>query len=150
MKKEKVYDIAMQEVKKLDIKDGYHAVFLATMVLRRIRHPEEGIQEIASKVMDTMPVRYGCNDLSETNPNEEKMRCISMNGIEESRETYGKKEIVKVSKEKALNELEGALTMASMPDDWIEGHIVSSVVNKLVTIVEEDVKCINLREALVN
>ena len=40
--------------------------------------------------------------------------------------------------------------MASMPDDWIEGHIVSSVVNKLVTIVEEDVKCINLREALVN
>ena len=59
MKKETVYNVCMTEVMKLGIKDGYHSVFLGTMVLRRIRHPEESIHEIATKVMDTMPVRYG-------------------------------------------------------------------------------------------
>ncbi len=136
MKKETVYNVCMTEVMKLGIKDGYHSVFLGTMVLRRIRHPEESIHEIATKVMDTMPVRYGNQDMSESNPSEQQMRDISMNAIEKSKASYGKVEIIKVSREKALNELEEALANASdIPDCWIEGWIVSNVVNNLVTLV---------------
>lgn len=34
--KEMVYNMVLEEVMKLNLKDGYNAIFLATMVLRKI------------------------------------------------------------------------------------------------------------------
>lgn len=106
--KELIYNTALKEVMKLKI-DSYHTVFLANMVLRRIRHPEEKMDKIASKTMSKM------------------------------RKVYTKKDVVEVSAGKCLDQLEEALNNSrAVPDDWLTGQTVSHVVKKLAAIVEED------------
>ena len=52
--KERIYKIALNEVMQLGL-DDYHTVFLALMVSRKIRHPQEHCDEISQKVMEKMP-----------------------------------------------------------------------------------------------
>ena len=100
-----IYNVTVAEVMKLKI-DKYHTSFLTQMVLRRIKHPEEKMDRIASKTMKMMP------------------------------KIYTRKEVVEVSSSKCLNQLEEALDKSdSVPQDWITGQMVSHVVKKLVQIV---------------
>ena len=97
-----IYNMAMKEVVNLKL-DGYHTVFLANMVLRKIRHPEEKMDKIASKTMKKM------------------------------RELSEKKNLIEVSASKCLNQLEEALNDSkAVPDEWLAGQSVSNVVKKLV------------------
>lgn len=128
--KEMVYNMVLEEVMKLNLKDGYNAIFLATMVLRKIRHPEENMREIALKVMKTMPVRYGREDLSDEDPQEELMKELSRKAINKSEEDYGKNDIVVVSIDKCLDNLEIALSdEAKLPEELLnEPQIVGATV----------------------
>ena len=100
-----IYNIILEEVMKLNLKDGYNSIFLASMILRKIRHPEEDMREIALKVMKTMPVRYGREDLQLIDPQEELMKKLSRKAINKSEEEYGKNDIVVVSIDKCLDTL---------------------------------------------
>ena len=106
-----IYNIILEEVMKLNLKDGYNSIFLASMILRKIRHPEEDMREIALKVMKTMPVRYGREDLQLIDPQEELMKKLSRKAINKSEEEYGKNDIVVVSIDKCLDQLEMALNV---------------------------------------
>ena len=55
--KELIYATAFAEVKKFGL-GNYHTDFLANMVLRKIRHPEEKMDRIATKVMEKMARKY--------------------------------------------------------------------------------------------
>lgn len=137
--KEMVYNMVLEEVMKLNLKDGYNAIFLATMVLRKIRHPEENMREIALKVMKTMPVRYGREDLSAEDPQEELMKKLSRKAINKSEEEYGKNDIVVVSIDKCLDQLEMALNDANLPEEWLSEQIVGTTVKKLAARVIEKI-----------
>ena len=54
--KKLIYEAAWTEAKKLGI-DNFNAEFLANMVLRKIRHPEEKMDVIAAKVMQKISVK---------------------------------------------------------------------------------------------
>lgn len=129
--KEMIYNMILEDVMKLNLKDGYNSIFLATMVLRKIRHPEENMREISRKVMKTMPVRYGKEDLSTENPQEERMKELSRQAINKSEEDYGKNNIVEVSIDKCLDQLEMALNDANLPEEWLSEQIVGTTVKKL-------------------
>lgn len=102
---ELIYNIALAETMNLKL-DNYHTIFLAQMVLRRIKHPTEKMDKISSKTMKKMP------------------------------KIYKKKEIVEVSAAKCLDQLEAALDKSdSVPQEWMTGQIVSHVVKKLAQIV---------------
>ena len=137
--KEMMYNIVLEEVIKINLKDGYNAIFLATMVLRKIRHPEENMREIALKVMKTMPVRYGREDLSAEDPQEELMKELSRKAINKSEEDYGKNDIVVVSIDKCLDNLEIALNDANLPEEWLSEQIVGTTVKKLAAKVIEKI-----------
>lgn len=124
---------------KLNLKDGYNSIFLGTMVLRKIRHPEEDMREISRKVMKTMPVRYGKDDLSSQNPQEERMKELSRQAINKSEEDYGKNEIVEVSIDKCLDNLEMALNDANLPEEWYYQQIVGTTVKKLAERVTKKI-----------
>ena len=135
LNKERVYNMVLEEVMKLNLKDGYNSIFLATMILRKIRHPEEDMREISRKVMKKMPVRYGREDLSLENPQENKMKELSRKAIHKSEEDYGKADIVEISIDKCLDQLEMALNDANLPEEWLSEQIVGTTVKKMSVIV---------------
>ena len=137
--KEMIYNMILEDVMKLNLKDGYNSIFLATMVLRKIRHPEENMREISRKVMKTMPVRYGKEDLSSQNPQEDKMKELSRKAINKSEEDYGKNNIVEVSIDKCLDQLEMALNDANLPEEWLSEQIVGTTVKKLAERVTKKI-----------
>lgn len=103
--KEIIYNIALEEVLKLKL-DNYHTIFLANMVLRKVRHPEEKMDKIAAKTM-------------------KKMLFI-----------YEKKNLVEISSDKCLDNLEEALNRSnSVPQEWLVGQEVSNVVKHLALMV---------------
>lgn len=124
---------------KLNLKDGYNSIFLASMILRKIRHPEEDMREISRKVMKAMPVRYGRDDLSTEDPQEELMKELSRKAINKSEEDYGKNDIVVVSIDKCLDNLEMALSEANIPEEWQKEQLVGTVVKKLAKKVIEKI-----------
>ena len=100
-----LYNTAREEVEKLKL-DKYHTHFLVEMVVRKIRHPEEKMDKIATKAMKEM------------------------------RKNYSKKNVVEVSAKKCLDQLESALNDSDeVPQDWLLGQTVSHVVKKLAEIV---------------
>ena len=135
LNKERVYNMVLEEVMKLNLKDGYNSIFLATMILRKIRHPEDDMREISRKVMKKMPVRYGREDLSLENPQENKMKELSRKAIHKSEEDYGKADIVEISIDKCLDQLEMALNDANLPEEWLSEQIVGTTVKKMSVIV---------------
>lgn len=137
--KEMVYNMVLEEVMKLNLKDGYNSIFLATMVLRKIRHPEENMREISRKVMKKMPIRYGKDDLSSQNPQENKMKELSRKAINKSEEEYGKNDIVEVSTDKCLDNLEMALNECNLPEEWFSEQIVGTTVKKLAKRVTKKI-----------
>ncbi len=134
-----IYNIILEEVMKLNLKDGYNSIFLASMILRKIRHPEEDMREIAMKVMEKMPIRYGREDLSTEDPNENKMKELSRKAIKKDVEDYGKNDIVVVSIDKCLDQLEMALNDANLPEEWLSEQIVGTTVKKLAARVIEKI-----------
>ena len=55
--KKLLFEITLEEVKSLKL-DKYHTRFLTEMVLRKLRHPEEKMDEIATKTMKVMTKNY--------------------------------------------------------------------------------------------
>lgn len=138
--KEMVYNIVLEEVIKINLKDGYNAIFLATMVLRKIRHPEENIREIAQRVMKIMPVRYGRDDLSAEDPQENNMKELSRKAINKSEEDYGKNNIVVITADRCLYNLDIALSKANIPEEWKNEEIIVKItVKKLADRVIEKI-----------
>lgn len=138
--KEMVYSIVLEEVIKINLKDGYNAIFLATMVLRKIRHPEENIREIAQRVMKKMPVRYGREDLSAEDPQENNMKELSRKAINKSEEDYGKNNIVVITADSCLYNLDIALSEANIPEEWKNEEIIVKItVKKLADKVIEKI-----------
>lgn len=106
--KELIYAVAFAEAKKLGI-DNYNTQFLANMVLRKIRHPEEKMNEIATKVMNKM-----CK-------------------------IYKNKKIVAVSSSKCLDQLQEKLDSSdNVPEELKNGKVVSRVVKKLAAEIIEN------------
>lgn len=104
-----LYDAATEEVKKLKL-DKYHTRFLVEMVVRKLRHPEEKMDKIATRAMKEMS------------------------------KNYGKKDLVVVSSSKCLDQLEIALDNSeAVPTEWLSGQTVSHVVKKIAGIVLETV-----------
>lgn len=104
-----LYNTAREEVEKLSL-DKYHTHFLVEMVVRKIRHPEEKMDKIATKAMKEM------------------------------RKNYGKKNVVEVSAKKCLDQLEAAFNESDeVPQDWLLGQTVSHVVKKLAGIVIDSI-----------
>lgn len=138
--KEMVYSIVLEEVIKINLKDGYNAIFLATMVLRKIRHPEENIREIAQRVMKKMPVRYGREDLSAEDPQENNMKELSRKAINKTEEDYGKNNIVVITADSCLYNLDIALSEANIPEEWKNEEIIVKItVKKLADKVIEKI-----------
>lgn len=111
--KKLLFEITLEEVKNLEL-DKYHTRFLTEMVVRKIRHPEEKMDAIASKTMKVM------------------------------KKNYGKKNLVEVSSTKSLDQLEAALNDSEgVPTEWLSGKTVSRVVKKLagkvIEIADKDV-----------
>ena len=52
---------------------------------------------------------------------------------------YNKKDLVRTSKRKCLEKLEEALNEAKVPEEWLTGKTVNSVVKELVQIVQKEV-----------
>ena len=106
--KKLIFNVALAKVEELKL-DKYHTYFLAEMVVRKLRHPEEKMDKIASKVMKEM------------------------------KKNYPKKNLVEVSAAKCLNQLEVALNDSdAVPAEWLSGQTVSHVVKKLVQIVFDE------------
>lgn len=125
MEKYEQFQYALAEVSKIHGLNSYHTIFLGTMVLRKIRHPEEGLREITAKTMETMSKRYGSEQLDEK---EEALRVAAIEAVNETADTYGKKNLVSVSTTKCLESLEEALEMAQLPPDLkLEGETVKCV-----------------------
>lgn len=106
--KELIYNTALAEVVKLHL-DDYHTLFLANMVLRKIRHPEEKMDEISSKVMKKMTKIY-----------------------------KKKKNVIELSASKSLDKLEEKLEECKgIPENMYAGKTVSNVVKGLCKKVLE-------------
>ena len=86
-----------------------------------------------------MPVRYGREDLSAEDPQEELMKKLSRKAINKSEEEYGKNDIVVVSIDKCLDQLEMALNDANLPEEWLSEQIVGTTVKKLAARVIEKI-----------
>ena len=103
--KQLMFNVALAKVQELEL-DKYHTYFLAEMVVRKLRHPEEKMDKSASKVMKIM------------------------------KHNYPKKGLVEVSASKCLNQLEVALNNSdAVPEEWLSGQTVSHVVKKLAQFV---------------
>ena len=102
-----IFETALKEVRKLEL-DKYHTRFLTEMVVRKVRHPEETMDVIASKTMTLMKM------------------------------SYGKKNLVEVSAAKSLDQLEEAINDSdAVPTEWLAGQTVSHIVKKLAAQVIE-------------
>lgn len=106
--KELIYNAALAEVVNLQL-DDYHTLFLANMVLRKIRHPEEKMDEISSRVMKKMTKIY-----------------------------KKKKNVIELSSSKSLDKLEEKLEECpNIPEGMFAGKTVSNVVKALCKKVLE-------------
>lgn len=98
------------------------------------------MREISRKVMKTMPVRYGKEDLSLQNPQEERMKELSRKAINKSEEEYGKNDIVEISTDRCLENLEMALNECNyLPEEWFSEQIVGTTVKKLAKRVTKKI-----------
>lgn len=126
MKKHELYHLSLMEVSRIKRLDSYHTVFLATMLLRKLRHPEENLKEITSKTKKKMESRYGKTECEEIE--EEQMRKESMVATNKFGENYGKNNILIRTDEKSLEQLEDALEGADIPKEWeLSGYTVEDI-----------------------
>ena len=138
MKKKQQFEIALSEVLKLNM-DGYNTIFLSTMVLRKIRHPEEHLTEIASKAMRTMGKRYGTKILD--NKEDEEIRKSSMEALNRTQDNYGKTNLVVVAAAKSFEALEEALEYSDLPEELkMSGQPVKETFEYLVKKVSKKLK----------
>ena len=109
--KEIIYDSIISEIVKLQL-DDYHTLFLANLILRRIRHPEEHMKERVTKVMKKMTVVY-----------------------------QKKKNVIEISSEKCLDILEEKLEECpNIPDHLYSGRTVGNVVKFYTSKVMESLE----------
>lgn len=120
MKKHELYNLCLMEVGRIKRLDSYHTVFLSTMLLRKMRHPEESLKEITSRAKKKMKSRYGKVECEESE--EEQMRKNSMDALKKSESDYGKNNILIRTDEKSLEQLEEALEGSDMPKEWMESR----------------------------
>lgn len=157
MKKHELYQLCLMEVGRIKKLDSYHTVFLATMLLRKMRHPEEELNEITSKTKKKMESRYGKEELE---AEEETMRKESMVATNKFGEDYGKSNILIRTNEKSLEQLESALEGAVIPNEWTESSYEIkdileymleeiNVFNKIRKIKGLDIKSITFWAAMV-
>lgn len=105
-------------------------IFLGTLVLRKFRHPEEGLRERIQKVSDTMEARYSHREQEEDD--EEQMRQVCMRALNQNEEEYGKTNYIKIGVNKNLQNLQDELEHAEIPDDCVlDGEDVSCVLKYL-------------------
>lgn len=105
---ELIYNTALAEVINLQL-DDYHTLFLANMVLRKIRYPEEKMDEISSIVMKMMHHIY-----------------------------TKKKNVIDFSSSRSLDRLEEKLDECpNIPEGMFAGKTVSNVVKALCKKVLE-------------
>jgi len=140
MEKFEQYEVILAEVCDNTVGlGGFNTVFLSNMVLRKIRHPEEGIEEIVAKTQQIMRKRYSCKQVSEAA--EEKMRVAGMEALNKTPDSYGKNSIMDLSVPKMLQNLEKALKGANLPDficqKMKEDEDVNVVFDYLVRISRE-------------
>lgn len=126
MKKHELYHLSLMEVSRIKRLDSYHTVFLATILLGKMRHPEESLKEITSKTKKKMESRYGKVECEEQE--EEQMRKESMVATNKFGENYGKNNILIRTDEKSLEQLEDALEGADIPKEWeVSGYTVEDI-----------------------
>lgn len=113
MNKPEQYDLVLLATSRIKGIDKYNQIFLATMILRGIRHPEEGLTEIVQKSSNTMKKRYSHHPLEIED--DEKMRQASIRALKQTEESYGKTNILEASLDKNMEGLERALEHASFP-----------------------------------
>lgn len=113
MNKLEQYKIALLSTSRIKGINKYNQIFLATMILRGIRHPEEGLTEIVQKSSDTMEKRYSNHPLEIED--DEKMRQASIKALKQTEESYGKTNVLKASLGRSFDGLERALERASFP-----------------------------------
>lgn len=131
MKKHELYDLCLLEVSRVKRLDSYHTIFLASMLLRKIRHPEERLKEITRKVNKKMESRYSVNESDEDE--EELMREASRIAVCKSAGNYGKTNILIRTDEKSLEQLEAAIESSSIPKEWVlRGYTVKNVLNYMI------------------
>ena len=135
MKKHELYQLSLMEVGRIKRLDSYHTVFLATMLLRKMRHPEESLKEITSKTKKKMESRYGKEELIEAE--EEQMRRESMVATNKFGEDYGKNNILIRTDEKSLEQLEYALEGADIPKEWVES---SYTIEDILEYMDKEIK----------
>lgn len=113
MNKLEQYDLVLLATSRIKGMNKYNQIFLATMVLRGIRHPEEGLTEIVQKSSKTMEKRYSHYPLELKD--DEKMRQASIKALNQTEESYGKTNILCASLKRNLDGLERTLENASFP-----------------------------------
>lgn len=105
-------------------------IFLGTLVLRKFRHPEEGLRERIQKVSDTMETRYSHREQEEDD--DEQMRQVCIRALNQKKEEYGKTNYIKNGVNRNLENLQDALEHAEIPDDCVlDGEDVSCVLKYL-------------------
>lgn len=141
MEKYEQFQLVLAEVSKIKNMDSYHTIFLSTMVLRKLRHPEEGLREITNKTMRKMETRYSPE--RESNREEEILRRFSIGAVNTSMENYGKKHLITISTQKCLQALEEALEKAELPKEMesaLTGENVKSVFDYLTKKLRADME----------
>lgn len=148
MKKHELYQLSLMEVGRIKKLDSYHTVFLATMLLRKLRHPGESLDEIISVSKKKMESRYGKDECDEME--EEKMRKESMVAVNKSETDYGKNNILIRTNERSLEQLEEALEASDIPKEWEEaGYEIEDILEYMAKEIKVFVK-INKIKALDN
>lgn len=136
MKKEELYKITLMEVSRIRYLDRYHTIFLGLLLFRKMRHPEEKLKELTSKVRKRMEVCYSNKECSDSE--DEKMREESMKAVNSYGQNFGKTNILQRTDERCLEQLESALEQAVLPEEWkITGHTVEDVLNYMISELPE-------------
>lgn len=131
MKKNELYRLSLMEVGRIHGLSGFHTVFLATMLLRKMRHPGEKLRETTFKTMKKMETRYSKHVA--TDEEEEKIRKESMKVLNKTEESYGKTEVLSRPANVCFDELDSALDSVTMPKEWnVEGYSVESVIKYMM------------------
>lgn len=126
MNKQQQYHLALLATTRIKGINKYNRIFLGTMLLRKIRHPEESLRTIVQKTSKTMETRYS-NHVQKNNT-EEQMRKIGMQVLNQTEDDYGKSYILQVQEDRKLDELQEALEKAILPEDCkLNSENVSSV-----------------------
>ncbi len=130
MKKTRQFYLILLATRRIGGIGKLNQIFLGTLVLRKFRHPEEGLRERIQKVSDTMETRYSHRE--QEKDDEEQMRLVCMRALKQTEKEYGKTNYVKNGVKTTLNNLEEALEVAEIPDDCaLDGENVSCVLKYL-------------------